>query len=147
VTAELGSVTRVGAYVLCRDAADRILLCRIAEPTSERGRWTLPGGGLDFGETPEAGAVRELLEETGLVAELEGIAGTFSVYREQSRAFAGRPLHWVAIIYRGRVVDGRLRHELHGSTDRCDWFDESAARELPLVDLGRRGIDLCYGPG
>jgi 8-oxo-dGTP diphosphatase len=32
--------------------------------------WVLPGGGLDEGETPEGGAVREVLEETGFTTEI-----------------------------------------------------------------------------
>lgn len=32
--------------------------------------WVLPGGGLDPGETPEQGAVREVLEETGYQVEI-----------------------------------------------------------------------------
>lgn len=43
---------------------DRILLCRRnIEP--RKGRWTLPAGYLENGETVQAGAVRESLEETG----------------------------------------------------------------------------------
>ncbi|HEX6656334.1 MAG TPA: NUDIX domain-containing protein [Candidatus Limnocylindria bacterium] len=47
-------VTRVAAYALCVEDG-RILLCRIAPGYwSGVGAWTLPGGGLDFGESPRA---------------------------------------------------------------------------------------------
>ncbi|MBN9416993.1 hypothetical protein ABS71_05020 [bacterium SCN 62-11] len=48
---------------------NRILLVRHRE--GERIYWTLPGGGLEAGETPEEGAVREMLEETGLTCSVE----------------------------------------------------------------------------
>lgn len=41
-----------------------ILMVRHVEPT--RAYWTLPGGGLEAGETPAEAAVREVYEETGL---------------------------------------------------------------------------------
>ena len=43
---------------------DAILMVRHVEPT--RSYWTLPGGGLEAGETPAEAAVREVCEETGL---------------------------------------------------------------------------------
>src|SRR5579872_1506487 len=44
---------------------DHVLLCRRGKPPSV-GSWTLPGGAQDLGETCEAAARRELMEETGL---------------------------------------------------------------------------------
>ena len=55
-------VPAVGAIVF-RDGAV-LLVKRGAEPN--RGRWSLPGGCLEIGETVEAGAVRETREETGV---------------------------------------------------------------------------------
>ncbi|MEO1088763.1 MAG: NUDIX domain-containing protein, partial [Acidobacteriota bacterium] len=51
--------TRLAAYaVIVED--NRLLLCRISpQIPAHAGKWTLPGGGLDFGETPEAAVVRE----------------------------------------------------------------------------------------
>ena len=58
---------RVGAYAVCvRDGA--VLLARWIG--SEPPRWTLPGGGLDHGEDPRDGAIREVEEETGYRVEL-----------------------------------------------------------------------------
>jgi len=54
------SVPAVGAIVF-RDGAV-LLVKRGAEPN--KGRWSLPGGALEVGETVEAAAVRETLEET-----------------------------------------------------------------------------------
>ena len=60
-------VLRVGSYAVCvRDGA--VLLARWIG--SEPPRWTLPGGGLDHGEDPRDGAIREVEEETGYRVEL-----------------------------------------------------------------------------
>ena len=53
---------REGADALVRDARGRVLLVRRADD----GRWAMPGGWVDPGETPEQAVVREVAEETGL---------------------------------------------------------------------------------
>lgn len=134
--------TRVASYALCLDADDRILLCRIGPGEFETGFWTLPGGGLDFGEAPAPGALRELAEEAGLTGEIIDIADVDSqVYGPR----AGRPgeVHAIRVIYRVRVSGGTLRDEVDGSTDTCAWFPLDQARTLPLVDLAEHGIGLA----
>ena len=87
--------TRVGAYaVLVRD--ERLLLAHwVAEPGLQAG-WTLPGGGLEFGESPEQAAVREAREETGY--EVEGCT-------DDVRWAA---LAEVSTLHRVRLVDAAL---------------------------------------
>ena len=50
---------------------DRALVVRRANPPMP-GRWGFPGGVLELGETVAQGAMRELLEETGVTAEAAG---------------------------------------------------------------------------
>lgn len=65
--------TRLAAYALILDEHDRVLLARWNE--GDQPRWTMPGGGVEFDETPAEGAVRELQEETGYDVELLGLLG------------------------------------------------------------------------
>jgi ADP-ribose pyrophosphatase YjhB (NUDIX family) len=140
------SVTRVAAYALCTDAG-RLLLCRIAPgPWSAVGRWTLPGGGLDFGEPPADGALRELAEETGLVGEVEGLADVFSwSARWRHPDGSDEAYHAIQVVYRVRVTGGELRDEPDGSTDRAAWFDLDELASLPLVRLAWDGVRLAFG--
>ena len=67
-------IVGVGAVILM--AGHRIVLVkRKHEPL--KGRWSLPGGALEVGETLEQGAAREVLEETGLVVEVGPIVEVF----------------------------------------------------------------------
>lgn len=62
---------RPTSRLLVIDPRDRVLLLRVYEPRFEQPiLWFTPGGGLDPGETFEQAAVRELWEETGIVAPL-----------------------------------------------------------------------------
>ena len=60
--------------------------------------WELPAGKLDFGEQPQAAAKRELLEETGYVADKWQFAADLDVCvgysDERARMFVARDLHY-----------------------------------------------------
>jgi 8-oxo-dGTP diphosphatase len=50
------------------DATGRVLVLRRALDSTDGGRWCLPGGKMDYGDTVEQAAIRELQEETSLRA-------------------------------------------------------------------------------
>jgi 8-oxo-dGTP diphosphatase len=124
--------TRLAAYAWCEDG-NAVLLVRIAVGEVHAGCWTVPGGGLAFGEDPEAGVVRELREETGIAGRVEGLAGVRSRVREPSETISGHRVHAVGILFRVTPVGGVLRDETGGSTDRAAW--------VPLTDLDALWID------
>ena len=138
--------SRLGGYALVFDDADRILLCRLSTVGVEPGRWMIPGGGVDFGEHPDATVLRELREETGFSGEITGIEGVFSELYPNSPYSDGADLHFLGILYRVRVTGGDLTYESDGTTDQCAWFGRHEIRDVPLVGLARFAVDLVW-PG
>ena len=136
-------VTRVAAYALCQDDAGRILLTRLTYPEIKAGHWTLPGGGIDFGETPTEAVLRELTEETGLTGAIESLAGVESwVRRGPVAGGIADDFQAIQIIYRVRVTSGTLTDELDGSTDAAAWFTREELAEVPLVELVEAGLRI-----
>ncbi|MES2713084.1 MAG: NUDIX hydrolase [Pseudomonadota bacterium] len=79
--------------------ADRVLLVRRAKPP-RAGAWSLPGGAQHLGETAEAAARRELLEETGIQAGPLILADVIDAI---TRDELGRAqFHYTIIDYAGR---------------------------------------------
>lgn len=140
-------VTRVSGHAICVEDG-RILLCRIAPGYwSGIGTWTLPGGGLDFGESPRDAAIRELAEETGLAGEIIGLAEVLNWTGRwmHPRDGVDEAYHGLQVVYRVRVTGGELRDEMDGSTDQAAWFDLAEAAELPLVELARWAVGVASG--
>ena len=129
---------RVAAYAIVRDAGERVLLCHIHPAVGVGDVWTLPGGGLEFGESPAHAALRELEEETGFVGEIERLIEVDD--RLFTRADGPDRMHAIRIVYEVRVVDGALRDELDGSTDMCRWVTPEQARRMRLGELARRAV-------
>jgi len=97
----------------------RILLARRNIDPS-KGKWTFPGGFVDWGETVTGAALRETLEETGLRVDLDGLVGVYS--------YADAPV--VIVVYRARVAGGTLR--LNHETQELTWLTPG---EIPWGDL------------
>ena len=136
--------TRIGGYALCVDGQDRILLSRLSAIEVDVGAWTLPGGGVQFGEHPNAAVIRELEEETGLYGEIAEIAGVFSHVYHRSRAADGADLHFLGILYHVRIVGGELRDEVDGTTDTAAWLTREELGERRLVEIARYGVELAF---
>lgn len=74
-----------------------LLVQRAIQPSY--GKWVFPGGYVDRGETPEAAALREVREESGLVVRLTRLLGLY--------AFPGNVV--IVVAYTGEVTGGVLK--------------------------------------
>jgi len=86
------SMPRVVVEAVCLEEG-RLLLVKGSRGLTE-GRWSLPGGFLRFGETPARGVLREVEEELGVSAQVEGLLDVKARQGPKSR------LQWVMIFFR-----------------------------------------------
>ena len=96
-----------------------------------RGKWDLPKGKLDEGETLEQCAVREVWEETGLRARLQSpLLVTYHTYH-QGTHFILKESHWFTMRVTGDPV---LKLQTEEDIEEAKWVDQpSLGRFLPLA--------------
>lgn len=99
---------RVAVAALVFDERGRILLFK---HTYRKFAWGIPVGGLEFGEQPEQGVVREFFEESGIAIQVERL-----LFADSSKHF-----RHVTLIYLCKVVSGEFRE----SDEVCEmkYFD------------------------
>lgn len=114
-----------------------VALVRSSNPQHQPPLWWLPGGGIDFGESPEETLAREFEEETGLGVDH---AELYSVTSDVRKRDNGDRIHTVRIIYTVRWVSGELTHEVHGTTDHAAWFPTDQLNDLNLAQYARVAI-------
>jgi 8-oxo-dGTP pyrophosphatase MutT (NUDIX family) len=133
-------VQRAGAYLIAQDGG-WVLLTRLARS----GRWTLPGGGIDVGEQPEASLVREVYEETGLEpAEVRLVEATTACWTGRAPDGVVEDFQAVQVLYTATVatdVEPRVV-EVGGSTGEVAWVDLVQAAQLRVTYAARSGLRL-----
>lgn len=111
----------VGASVLVkREGGDVLLVERLNDPG--RGEWALPGGKVDYGETVEHAAVREVKEETNVDVELRELLGAYNII--------GEKYHFVTISFLGEPK----------TTDIVSGADVGLADWINPENLGKKAL-------
>jgi 8-oxo-dGTP diphosphatase len=111
----------VGAAVLVRDVEGRVLLVRRGPEASQPGLWSVPAGFVDYGEEIRQAAARELVEETGLVADIGEVVHVASNFHDPGKLTVG-------VWFRGTVVGGELA--AGDDADEVGWFTADEVRAL-----------------
>lgn len=114
---------RVAVDAILLHEGDIVLVRRGKEPFL--GRYALPGGFVEFGERLEDAVEREVLEETGLAAEVERLLG---VYGDPGRDPRG---HTISVAYVLRSFGGMLRAS----------SDAAAVRLVPPTRVPKLAFD------
>jgi 8-oxo-dGTP diphosphatase len=104
----------------------RVLLVRRARPPYAR-LWSLPGGKTEANETAQDAVRRELKEETGIEAEIEGVVDTLKIVPNEG----GDSITYRLTVFYGRPTGGRL--EAGGDAEAAEWVHLDNVEALPMT--------------
>lgn len=126
-------VPSVVAFV--RDRAGSVLMIQ----RSDNGRWALPGGGHDIGESIADTVVREVREETGIEVEVVSLSGIYTDPGHVMRYDDDEVRQQFSLCFRARPVGGEPRTS--SETTQVRWVDPAHLEELDVHPTMRLRIE------
>lgn len=127
---------RIGVYGVAVHR-DHLLLTQLSARDRDVGRWTLPGGGMEFGESPHETLRREFYEETGLIPEIGTVLDVTSFLPR-------RDLHVIQMIFEVEAQGEPRVIEVDGSTADAGWFPTHAVASMSTVPLVDHLVELRH---
>ena len=122
-------VLRPGASALVFDEArEKILLTRRAD----NGRWCLPGGEMDPGESAAEACAREVLEETGLEVQVTKLVGVYTTPDLLIEYPDGNKIQPVAFSFEVEITGGKLT--LSDETTEFGWYTLAEMEALDIME-------------
>lgn len=104
----------------------------------DNGKWTMPGGTLEFGESLTECALREVREESGLQVVIKDIIGTYTDPQIRVAYSDGEVRQEFTIVYYGEACGGQVTLDEESSAFR--WVPLDRVLDLPLADSQKRRL-------
>lgn len=134
-----GAKLRVGSSAVIFDETHRrVLLTRRAD----NGRWCLPGGATDAGESIEETCVREIREETGLEVRVTRLVGVYSSPDIVIEYADGNRWQIISLVFEAEAVGGQL--VLSDETTAFGYFSRSEIEGIDLMEHHAERIADAY---
>ncbi len=124
-TAEL----KVGcSAIIWKEDRKKLLLTQ----RTDNGRWCIPGGALDAGESAEECCIREVLEETGLVVQLERLVGIYSTPHRITTYADGNRYQIISLSFEAKSVGGEIT--LSNETTNIGYFSFDEMQYMDVME-------------
>lgn len=101
------------------------------------GMWELPGGGTEFGETPEIGLEREILEECSVKISIEKPVAVFDYYLENNTEIIQR----IEIIYICKLDPNQIDVKLSEEHDKYVWRKIDNIEDLQFSEFMEKIVE------
>ncbi len=112
--------------VIFDETRTRALLTR----RTDNGRWCVPGGAMEAGESAAEACIREVWEETGLRVRVKRLIGVYSNPDQLVIYPDGNKAHFVVLSFEAEIIDGELG--LSNETTDAGFFSVQDMESLPM---------------
>lgn len=130
---------KVGLGVLIFNSSEQILLGKRRNSHGEFS-WAPPGGHLEFGESLEECAIREVSEETAvIIEEPKFLAVTNDIFKEEGK-------HYISIFMTAHIRNNQVVRNMEpDKTENWEWFSLDALPEHLFLPIKHLSLGLSYG--
>ena len=120
------SIHPAAAVALISDDKKLLMLKR-----ADSGKWTMPGGTMEFGESLKDCAIREVFEETGLNVEIQDIIGIYTDPQIVVEYSDGEVRQEFSVLYFGTIKQGDTHIDDESTEFR--WMSVGELSEIPMA--------------
>jgi 8-oxo-dGTP diphosphatase len=133
----------IGAVII--DPKGKIFLSkRGPKSQNEIGKWSMPGGTLEFGESFEQAIIREMQEEFGITVEIRDTLEPFNHLIPEEHQ------HWVALCFICKLKYGTPEIKEPDKSEQIGWFNQSELKRMDLTHPAQhrlRQLNVKYPGG
>ncbi|MGE6259760.1 NUDIX hydrolase [Heyndrickxia sporothermodurans] len=121
------------AYVLIFDENNEKVLM-VKNKGEQSSYYTLPGGAVEYGETLEIAAIREVKEETGIDVKLDGMFTVSEAFFEQ------KGHHAIIFTFIGKKVGGEINIPFPEEIEEVTWMERNLAENYLHIPSDLKGL-------
>jgi len=127
----------LGCGAVIKNSEGKILLMRRGPKSkNEAGTWTIPGGGVEFGEAMAQAVVREIKEELGVEIKV------LRQYGCADHIMPSEGQHWVSTIFECEIMSGEPKILEPEKCSQIGWYSFAEMANLPLGVIMKENLKL-----
>ena len=123
-----GQLRPGSSAIIYGENKEQVLITR----RTDNGRWCLPGGGMDPGESAAEACAREVLEETGLIVRVGRLVGVYTTPNMVIVYSDGNRIQPVAFSFEAQAIGGEL--SLSDETTEYGYYSVDEMKQLDMME-------------
>ena len=135
---KLGRIVTACDAVIFDSPGEKVLLTR----RTDNGRWCLPGGAMDPGESASECCAREVLEETGLVVTVGRLIGVYSTPHRITEYADGNRKQALDLVFEAVRISGEL--SVSDETTKLGYFSPEQMKSMDVMELFHEGVNDAF---
>ena len=134
----LGTLSVGCSAIIFDESRQKVLLTR----REDNGKWCLPSGHMEVGESAMEACIREVKEETGLSVTITRFVGTYTNPDRLIEYPDGNRFHLVALHYEAKIIGGELTTS--NETTDFGYYSLPEMKKLDMLEIHMERIEDSF---